>query len=85
MQEHYTENFVQSTLSAMGDKLKGCSLVVGGDGRFYGKEATVKIIKICAGNGVSWSYFHLLGLECAEKQRSVEITRAAQGPCSLNR
>ena len=42
MQEHYTENFVQSTLSAMGDKLKGCSLVVGGDGRYYGKEATEK-------------------------------------------
>ena len=52
---HYTENFVQSTLSALGDKLKGCSLVVGGDGRYYGKEATVKIIKMCAANGVRTS------------------------------
>ena len=55
MQEHYTENFVQSTLSALGDKLKGCSLVIGGDGRYYGKEATVKIIKMCAANGVRTS------------------------------
>nr|QNH72575.1 phosphoglucomutase isoform 100 [synthetic construct] len=53
MQEHYTENFVQCTLSAMGDKLKGCTLVVGGDGRYYGKEASEKIIKMCAGNGVA--------------------------------
>ena len=52
MQEHYTENFLQSTLSALGDKLKGCSLVVGGDDRYYGREATVKIIKMCAANGV---------------------------------
>ena len=53
MQDHYTENFVQCTLSAMGDKLKGSTLVVGGDGRYYGKEASEKIIKMCAGNGVS--------------------------------
>ncbi|ELT88119.1 hypothetical protein CAPTEDRAFT_205416 [Capitella teleta] len=53
IQEHYTENFVQCTLSAMGDKLNGCSLALGGDGRFYGDEASVKIIKMCAANGVS--------------------------------
>eukprot|EP00914_Ancora_sagittata_P010215 GHVO01019707.1.p1 GENE.GHVO01019707.1~~GHVO01019707.1.p1 ORF type:complete len:560 (-),score=70.55 GHVO01019707.1:660-2339(-) len=53
MQEHYTENFVQCTLSAMGDKLKGCTLALGGDGRFYGDEASVRIIKMCAANGVS--------------------------------
>jgi len=53
MQPHYTENFVQCTLDAMGDKLRGSTLVVGGDGRFYGKEATAKIIQMCAGNGVS--------------------------------
>jgi len=52
MGENYTENFVQCTLSAMGDKLKGCTLVVGGDGRYYGQEAVVKIIKMSAANGV---------------------------------
>lgn len=52
MGEHYTENFVQCTLSAMGENLTGSTLVVGGDGRYYGKEATEKIIRMCAANKV---------------------------------
>ncbi|XP_014488664.1 PREDICTED: phosphoglucomutase [Dinoponera quadriceps] len=51
-QEHYTENFVQAILHALGDQLPGCTLVVGGDGRFYGREAVMKIIRIAAANGV---------------------------------
>lgn len=51
-QEHYTENFIQAILQAVGDQLTGCTLVVGGDGRFYCKEAVVKIIRIAAANGV---------------------------------
>ncbi|XP_012284194.1 phosphoglucomutase [Orussus abietinus] len=51
-QEHYTENFIQATLNALEDRLSGCTLVIGGDGRYYGKEATDKIIKIAAANGV---------------------------------
>lgn len=51
-QEHYTENFVQAILQALGDQLIGCTLVVGGDGRFYGKEAVAKIIRLAAANGV---------------------------------
>lgn len=50
MQEHYTENFVQATLEALGDQLSGCTLVVGGDGRYYGKEAIGKIIRIDRGS-----------------------------------
>ncbi|XP_076241918.1 phosphoglucose mutase 1 isoform X2 [Calliopsis andreniformis] len=52
MQEHYTENFVQAILEALGDQLPGSTLVVGGDGRYYGKEAVGKIIRIAAANGV---------------------------------
>ncbi|XP_045159991.2 phosphoglucomutase-1-like [Mercenaria mercenaria] len=53
-EENYTENFVQCTLTAaLGDKLTGSTLAVGGDGRYFGKEATLKIIQICAANGVS--------------------------------
>ena len=56
-QQHYTENFVQCTINAALDKKlqqkSKCSLVIGGDGRYYEKEATLKIIQICAGNGVS--------------------------------
>ncbi|XP_053977664.1 phosphoglucomutase [Hylaeus volcanicus] len=52
MQEHYTENFIQAILQALGDQLAGSTLVVGGDGRYYGKEAVGKIIRIAAANGV---------------------------------
>lgn len=51
-QEHYTENFVQATLNALGNDLEGCSLVLGGDGRFFGRQCTKTIIKMCAANGV---------------------------------
>jgi len=51
-QEHYTENFVQATLNALGNDLGGCSLVLGGDGRFFGRQCTKTIIKMCAANGV---------------------------------
>lgn len=53
LQEHYTENFVQSILDANKDSLAGCTLVVGGDGRYLVKEVVDKIIKISAANGVS--------------------------------
>ncbi|KAI8774224.1 phosphoglucomutase [Biomphalaria glabrata] len=53
-QPHYTENFIQAGLIAgLGDRLRGSSLVVGGDGRFFCKEAAQLIIKIAAANGVS--------------------------------
>ena len=58
MQEHYTENFVQSTIQAVGEKLNGSTLVIGGDGRFYCTDACRKIIQMCAANGVSISYLY---------------------------
>ena len=52
-QPHYTENFIQSILTAgLGDSLANCSLIVGGDGRYYCKEAVAIIIRICAANKV---------------------------------
>ncbi|KAI8852697.1 putative PGM2-phosphoglucomutase [Chytridium lagenaria] len=52
-QKNYTENFVQAILSAIPGGARGSTLVVGGDGRYYGKEAVRIIIKLAAGNGVS--------------------------------
>ncbi|KAJ3070619.1 Phosphoglucomutase-2 [Podochytrium sp. JEL0797] len=52
-QAHYTENFIQAMLSAIPTGAEGATLVVGGDGRFFGNEATQLIIKIAAGNKVS--------------------------------
>ncbi|KAH8295738.1 hypothetical protein KR018_006393 [Drosophila ironensis] len=52
-QPHYTENFVQAILEANGPALVGSTLVVGGDGRFYCKEAAELIVRLAAANGVS--------------------------------
>ena len=51
-QEHYTENFVQSIFNAVGDNLHGRTLVVGGDGRFFVKDAIRVIIQMAAANKV---------------------------------
>jgi len=51
---HYLHNFVQATFNSLPqDKLKGSTLVLGGDGRYFNPEALQIIIKISAGNGVS--------------------------------
>ncbi|KAH8339072.1 hypothetical protein KR074_002393 [Drosophila pseudoananassae] len=52
-QPHYTENFVQAILEANGAALAGSTLVVGGDGRFYCKEAAELIVRLSAANGVA--------------------------------
>lgn len=52
-QQNYTENFIQCTLAgALAEKLIGCTLVVGGDGRYFMKDVADKIVKIAAANGV---------------------------------
>jgi len=56
-QEHYTENFIQATLDSV--NAAGFTLVVGGDGRYYGKEVIQLIAKIAAANNVSYYlYFY---------------------------
>lgn len=49
-QQHYLENFVQSTFDAL-DEVAGKTLVVGGDGRFYNEHAVQVILKMAAANG----------------------------------
>jgi len=49
-QTHYLENFVQSVFDVIGD-FGGSTLVVGGDGRYYNREAIQTIIKMAAANG----------------------------------
>ncbi|MFD2175481.1 alpha-D-glucose phosphate-specific phosphoglucomutase [Rhodobacter lacus] len=52
MQPGYLENFVQSTFDALGG-VAGNVLVLGGDGRYFGREATQCILKMAAANGVA--------------------------------
>ncbi|KAF5286188.1 hypothetical protein FQA39_LY16358 [Lamprigera yunnana] len=53
MQKHYTENFIQCILDAQKDRLKGCTLIVGGDGRYFTTQSINIIIRIAAANEVS--------------------------------
>lgn len=49
-QPRYLENFVQSVFNAL-DDYQGQSLVLGGDGRYYNREALQIILKMAAANG----------------------------------
>ncbi|PNT15892.2 hypothetical protein POPTR_010G109500v4 [Populus trichocarpa] len=52
-QPNYLENFVQSTFNALTpQKVRGATLVVSGDGRYFSKDAIQIIMKMAAGNGV---------------------------------
>ncbi len=53
-QRNYLENFIQSifnTLVQKVDNIKGKTLVIGGDGRYYNKQAIQIILKMAAANG----------------------------------
>jgi len=49
---HYLENFVQSIFDTRTD-LRGGTLVLGGDGRYYNRQAIQTIICMAAANGVA--------------------------------
>jgi phosphoglucomutase len=48
---YYVENFVQSIFDAL-DGFAGKTFVVGGDGRYFNREAIQTAIRIAAANGV---------------------------------
>ena len=49
-QKNYVENFTQSIFDSL-EGFGGQTLVVGGDGRYYNREAIQTILKIAAANG----------------------------------
>ena len=51
-QPNYLENFVQAVFDAL-PELRGGSIVVGGDGRFWNREAIRTLLCIAAANGVT--------------------------------
>ncbi|HUO55578.1 MAG TPA: alpha-D-glucose phosphate-specific phosphoglucomutase, partial [Rhodoblastus sp.] len=50
LQPHYLANFVQSIFSSL-EGFEGKTLVVGGDGRFFNREAIQIVIRMAAANG----------------------------------
>ena len=51
-QTNYLENFVQSVFH-VAENIKGETLVLGGDGRYYNKQAIQIILKMAAANGIA--------------------------------
>lgn len=52
MQPDYLENFIQATFDAIGG-VTGKTLVLGGDGRYFGQEAAQVILKMAAASGAA--------------------------------
>ena len=48
---HYVENFVQSVFDSIGD-IRGQTLIVGGDGRYFNREVIATVIRMAAANGL---------------------------------
>jgi phosphoglucomutase len=51
-QPNYLENFLQAVFDAAGD-FAGATVVAGGDGRYWNREALETLFRIAAGNGVA--------------------------------
>lgn len=60
-ESHYLENYIQSIFNALGGGQRK-RLLLGGDGRFFNREAIQKIIEIACGNGLAELYIAKHGI-----------------------
>lgn len=52
MSDNYLANWIQSLFNALGEEANGQTIGLGGDGRYFNKEAVQIILKLAAGNGI---------------------------------
>jgi len=76
--ENYLANWVQSLFSSL-DGLKGATLALGGDGRYFSKEAIEIISRLAAGNGVAKLLVGQSGIMCTPAMSSVIRARGLFG------
>ena len=76
---NYLANWVQSLFLALGDEVDGTEMVLGGDGRWFNKEASQIIIKLAAGNGVKKMYVGRDGYLATPAASAVIRARKAYG------
>ena len=82
-QPHYLENFIQATLDAA--RLpRGATLVVGGDGRFFNREAIQTVLKIAAANRVGRVLVGRGGILSTPAASCVIRERSAEGGIILS-
>ncbi|XP_046846374.1 phosphoglucomutase-1-like [Xenia sp. Carnegie-2017] len=79
-QANYTENFIQSILDSIPTHdREGCEIIVGGDGRYFMKEAILIIARIAAANGVASivvgqnGIFSTPAVSCIIRKRSARV------------
>ena len=78
MSKNYLENFVQSTFDALAKNsvpVKGGTLVVSGDGRYFNKQAIQIVIKMALANGVGTIWVGHAGLLSTPAMSAVIRTR----------
>ena len=83
MQPGYLPNFIQATFDAV-DGVKGKTLVVGGDGRYFNRRAIQIILKMAAANGAARLIVGQEGLLSTPAASAVIRAREADGGLILS-
>lgn len=83
MAPHYLENFVQSIFDAIGGAA-GKTFVIGGDGRYFNREAIGVILRMAAANGAARAIVGRDGLLSTPAASAVIRDRAADGGLILS-
>ena len=72
---------IQSLFSSLGDEVKGQTIALGGDGRYFNKEAAQIILKLAAGNGLKKVVVGQNGIFATPAASAVIRERKLYGAC----